>query len=67
MDGEKAKVIQTNTMNLGIELEAGEHEIQLRYHTPGLDAGAAVSLGGAVFLGILAVSEGKKRKRRRKS
>ena len=67
VDGEKAKVIQTNTMNLGIELEAGEHEIQLRYHTPGLDAGAAVSLGGAVFLGILAVSEGKKRKRRRKS
>jgi len=50
------KEIETGTFMecfMEIPLDGGEHEIVLRYKTPGLIPGAAVSLGSfAVFLGI---------------
>ena len=67
VDGEKAEIFPVNTMNLGIELEPGEHEIELRYRTPGLSAGAAVSAGGLISLGILWICRRRKKENERKS
>ena len=35
---------------MGMELEAGEHEIELKYMTPGLKAGALCSLVGIILI-----------------
>ena len=65
VDGEKAEILPVNTMNLAVELGEGEHTVELRYQTPGLSAGAAVSAGGLISLGILefAGAGGGKRKK----
>ena len=39
VDGEKRKAEGANLAYMGLLLEAGEHEIQLIYRTPGLKAG----------------------------
>lgn len=62
VDGEKAEVLQVNTMNLAVELGEGKHIIELRYETPGLGEGAAISAGGLISLGILLFISRKKRK-----
>lgn len=62
VDGEKAEILPTNTMNLAVELGEGEHTVELRYQTPGLSAGAAVSAGGLISLGILGICRGRRRK-----
>ena len=46
VDGEKKELLQANTMFCALELGAGAHEIELRYRTPGLAAGIALSLAG---------------------
>ena len=62
VDGEKAEILPVNTMNLAVELGEGEHTVELRYQTPGLSAGAAVSAGGLISLGILGICRGRRRK-----
>ncbi|MCI8992200.1 MAG: YfhO family protein [Eubacterium sp.] len=59
VDGEETKIIKANYAFMALELEAGEHEIELRYHTPGLKEGVFLSGIGIVIAGILAA---KKRK-----
>lgn len=46
VDGVKTDIFQLNTMFMGIKLEAGEHNIELRYHTPGLLIGWILSFIG---------------------
>ncbi|MDE7297239.1 MAG: YfhO family protein [Lachnospiraceae bacterium] len=54
VDGEKRELLQANTMFCALELEAGAHEIELRYRTPGLAAGIALSLVGfGMWAGIV--------------
>lgn len=60
VDGVKQELLQANTMYFALYLEAGEHEISLVYHTPGLAAGAAVS-GAAITVFFLAAVWRKKR------
>ena len=44
VDGQETELLQADTMFSALLLEAGTHEIELRYRTPGLAAGAAVSV-----------------------
>ena len=44
VDGQETELLQADTMFSALLLEAGTHEIELRYRTPGLSAGAAVSV-----------------------
>lgn len=56
VDGEQRELCRANVMYMGLSLEAGRHEIELRYCTPGIKAGAVVSLVSlAVFLLLLAL------------
>ena len=43
VDGEQVPLLQADTMFSAVAVEAGTHEIELRYRTPGLAAGAAIS------------------------
>ena len=43
MDGEKVPLLQADTMFCALAADAGTHEIELRYRTPGLAAGAGIS------------------------
>lgn len=52
VDGEEAKVLRSGGMYMGVELDAGEHEVVLNYRTPYLREGALISLAGLlIFLG----------------
>ena len=50
VDGRETPLLRSNTMYMGVELEAGAHEIALVYHTPLLKEGAAVSFFGLILL-----------------
>lgn len=54
VDGKKEKIIKTNYMYSGIALDAGRHEIELVYHTPGFRTGLIVSFVCGILL--LAIS-----------
>ena len=55
VDGEEQELLKANRMYCALELSEGEHEIELRYNTPGFKLGMLVSaFGWAVF--ILGVS-----------
>lgn len=50
VDGVEQTVLKANIMHLGIELSAGDHEIELRYTTPEMKLGAIISFGGALLI-----------------
>lgn len=50
VDGKEYKTEKVNYMYTGIFLEKGEHKIRLSYCTPGIKAGAAISLLGFLTL-----------------
>lgn len=54
VDGKKEKIIKTNYMYSGIALDAGRHEVELVYHTPGFRTGLIVSFVCGILL--LAIS-----------
>ena len=53
VDGKEYETEKVNYMYTGIFLEEGEHEIRLSYCTPGIKAGAVVSLIGVLGLLII--------------
>lgn len=60
VDGQPAELLRADTAFLGLMLTPGAHHIELTYRTPGLRAGACLSLAGlAAFL--LLTLRGKKR------
>lgn len=62
VDGKKQTLFQANVMYLGLWLEPGEHQIQLRYCTPGLKTGGALTLlCGGIFLVLLWMEKKKRR------
>lgn len=51
VNGEKAELLKVNGMYCGLMLEPGEHEIELRYQTPGLKYGIVISfISVALFM-----------------
>ena len=49
VDGEERQLLQADSMFSALILEPGTHEIELRYRTPGLGAGAAVTAAAVLF------------------
>ena len=63
VDGKKVNLEKVNTIQMGLWLEPGTHQIKLVYETPGLKAGALITLASLITLaGVLII-----RKRRNKS
>ncbi len=50
IDGQPVEIQRANVGFMGIVADAGEHQIELRYMTPGLVPGAILSLIGLVVL-----------------
>ena len=55
VDGQKAEVFSCGGMYMGVQISAGEHNIELKYVTPGLVPGAVISAGAALVTLALAV------------
>lgn len=51
VNGEKAELLDVNTLYMGLMLDAGDYEIELRYTTPGMKLGAVIS--GTAFAGLI--------------
>lgn len=61
VDGAPAKLWKSNAMYMALPLEAGDHEILLRYRTPWLREGAAISL--VTLAGLIAHAVVRRRRR----
>ena len=53
VDGQPARVLRANLIMRALPIEAGSHRIVLEFRTPGLGAGAAVSVTALLVLGLL--------------
>ncbi len=53
VDGEPAELLSADTAFMGLDLAAGHHDIELRYFTPGLAEGFALTGVGIVALIVL--------------
>lgn len=51
-DGKAAPVLKVDVGLLGVGLDSGEHKVELRYHTPFLTLGLAISVGSLLILGL---------------
>lgn len=61
VDGEKTNLVQANIGFMGLELPAGDHDIELRYWMPGLTVGITLSCVGMVGAIALALWQRKKK------
>lgn len=61
VDGKKAELVQANIGFMGVELSAGDHDIELKYCPLGMPLGAVFSCIGLV--GVVALTFGSKKKR----
>ena len=52
VDGKKTDLYKANLMYMALELDAGSHNILLKYHTPFLKAGTCVSVISVLFSGV---------------
>lgn len=66
IDGKKTEILQANTAFMGLELEAGNHIIELRYWTPGLTIGIVLSALG-VFGAIGMIAYWRKKEQRQET
>lgn len=62
VDGKEAELTQTNIQHMSLELDAGQHDIQLVYKTPFLNIGLIIScLGFLTLITLIIVFERKKK------
>lgn len=61
VDGKPAEPGKVNTVFLGVELEEGAHQIEIRFNAPGYRAGCLVSIGGAAVFLIYCIYQRRKR------
>lgn len=62
VDGQKAEKLLLGRGNMGVEVSAGYHDIELRYHTAGLIPGAIVSAVGVCAFVLLCIYDSRKRR-----
>ena len=60
VDGKNVKSEKVNTAFLGCKMKAGEHDVSITYHAPGLAAGKMMSLVGIIGFLILEFVERRK-------
>ncbi|MBD5542784.1 MAG: YfhO family protein [Lachnospiraceae bacterium] len=63
VDGEEWEIKQADTMYMALELEAGEHQVELTYTTPYLKLGILVMILGIFSVAVLIVWERKRKKK----
>ncbi|WP_099222161.1 YfhO family protein [Listeria costaricensis] len=63
VDGKEQPLETVNTMFMGLQLDSGKHQIELKYETPGLKVGAIFTLVGLISLITLTVVSRRMRKR----
>ena len=64
VDGEKAdKINSVNITFTGAEITAGHHEVIMKYHTPGIQIGCALTACGIILLIIISVMYIRRKKR----
>ena len=59
VNGKEVDLLRANTMYMGIVLDGGDYNIELRYQTPGLKLGGYISLGSVILL-LMIVLKNKK-------
>ena len=64
VDGEEQSVFRCGGMYMGLRIGAGEHDVEMRYVTPGLKAGAVISGCAAVAIIALLVAGALRRRSR---
>lgn len=62
IDGQHADALKVNDLLLGVELEAGEHTVELCYHSPGFRTGVCLSAMGLCVLAAMLLCRRKDRK-----
>lgn len=62
VDGTRAETHKVNDLLLGVELNAGEHTVTLRYHSPGFRIGLILAGCGLCGLGAMLLYRKKERK-----
>ena len=62
VDGQPVKALKANDFLLAVELEAGEHEVLLRYHSPGFRPGMLLSGFGLAGVAAMLLCRRKDRK-----
>ena len=50
VDGNQVPLLQADTLFCAVEVEAGTHEVELVYRTPGLEAGAFISAAALLIV-----------------
>lgn len=55
VDGKPAELLRADTGFMALNLEAGHHEVELTYQTPGLFVGVCVTGVGLLALGVFAI------------
>ncbi len=63
VDGERADTLPVLNSMLGVRLDAGEHDIRLKYVPEGFDVGTALSLGMLLCFIILCITDARKKKK----
>ena len=53
VDGKEQELLQANTMYMALPLSEGNHSVILKYGTPGLKAGIAISFAGLILCIII--------------
>ncbi len=64
VDGVQQPVLRCGGMYMGLEIGAGRHEIEMRYVTPGLKIGAAITAAGLALMLALAMAGRRMRRKR---
>jgi len=67
VDGKKAETFDVMSAMLGIELESGEHTIELKYIPEGFTAGVCATGGAVLLFVIFSVTDFYFRRKRRKN
>ncbi len=62
VDGQRAQSLKVNDLLLGVELDAGAHTVQLRYHSPGFRPGVVLAGAGLCVLGAMLLYRKRERK-----
>lgn len=61
VDGKETQIQKCNGMWIGVNVDKGKHQIVLKYRTPGLKEGIAISMLGLILLVVISIVGGWRR------
>lgn len=62
VDGKETELLRTNIMYMGLNLKAGAHTVELKYHMPGLKASLLISAAGLLIFAAALFLRARRRK-----